>query len=352
MATLTAAQRQTQAEAVTAAFLVAMNRIGAGTLAESLVSWEQDVPLAGAAGAGARWLTRRVRSVMAQRRRAHRLAVAYYRLIRALRTGRTVGPEDGTTTLGELRGDFARLAGPLPDRLRAGAGLNPGAPGGSDVIPVERLDGWESDDERQERDAEDEAREALTNLGLRNLRWKLRDVDRDSPAEKRDADREEAHRKAGRRQAAASERIALNGGRGKVWDLAGKDKRVLGYIRVSQTGTPCSWCAMLISRGPVYRSRESGSVLSAGSRSVRKGTYEEGDLYHDNCKCTVEPVYSREQYKEGSLYALNREYEELWPKVTKGLSGKAARRAWRRFFYTQERARAQAAAQTQLAQEA
>lgn len=335
MATLSAAQRQAQAEAVTSAFLVAMSRIGAGTLAESLASWESDVPLAGAAGAGARWLTRRVGAVMAQRRRAHRLAVAYYRLMRALRTGRTVGPEDGTTTLGELRQDFARLAGPLPDRLRSSAGLNPGAPGGSDVIPVERLDGWDSDDERQERDAEAEAREALTNLGLRNLRWKLRNVDRDSRVEDADRAREEIHRRVGRRQAAASERIALNGGRGKVWDLANKDGRVLGYIRVSQTGTPCAWCAMLISRGPVYKRAERTRFL-------------EGDLYHDNCHCTVEPVYSRRQYEEGSLYALNRKYEELWPKVTRGLSGEAARRAWRRYFYTQEqaRARAQAAAQT------
>jgi hypothetical protein len=87
---------------------------------------------------------------------------------------------------------------------------------------------------------------------------------------------------------------------------------------------------MLISRGPVYRSE-------------RSAEYADGDKYHDNCHCFAEPVFSREQYNSSPLYALNRQYEELWPQVTKGLSGHAALRAWRRFIRTEQRAAAQEA---------
>jgi hypothetical protein len=76
---------------------------------------------------------------------------------------------------------------------------------------------------------------------------------------------------------------------------------------------------MLISRGPVYK-------------SSRSAEYADGDKYHDNCHCYAEPIFSRDQYAGSSLYALNRQYAGLWPTVTKGLSGKAALSAWRRFI--------------------
>jgi hypothetical protein len=86
---------------------------------------------------------------------------------------------------------------------------------------------------------------------------------------------------------------------------------------------------MLISRGPVYRSQNSAE-------------FADGDKYHDNCHCYAEPVFTREQYSGSATYELNRRYEELWPKVTRGLSGKAAVSAWRRFI-RQEQAAAQEA---------
>jgi hypothetical protein len=122
----------------------------------------------------------------------------------------------------------------------------------------------------------------------------------------------------------------MNGGRSTVWNHMQRDKRAIGYIRLSRTGTPCGWCAMLISRGPVYRSQNSAE-------------YADGDKYHDNCHCYAEPVFSREQYNGSSTYELNRRYEELWPKVTRGLSGKAAVSAWRRFIRQEQKAAAQEA---------
>jgi hypothetical protein len=54
-------------------------------------------------------------------------------------------------------------------------------------------------------------------------------------------------------------------------------------------------------------------------------------------------VFTQEQYSSSSTYELNRRYEELWPKVTRGLSGKAAVSAWRRFIRQEQQAAAQEA---------
>lgn len=88
---------------------------------------------------------------------------------------------------------------------------------------------------------------------------------------------------------------------------------------------------MLISRGPVYRSEQSATLKGGAA------TYEDGDKYHDNCNCYAMPIFSREEFSRSSLFALNREYGDAWPRVTRGLSGKAAVSAWRRYIKTQAR---------------
>jgi hypothetical protein len=333
-----------QAAALGTAFLIALNRLGAQTVRDSLASWVEDVPVVGAARAQARWLSRAVRAVMRRRGAAARLALAYYRLLRALRTGSTVGPDAGSTTLGELRQDFISLARGIPSRVRDAAGLTDEGLSDRTPVRIERLPGFGEADERLERAAEAEIRELLNNLGLRNLQKKIQEIDPEKPATKVDEERDLAHRQAGARQAAASERVAMNGARSTVWDLAQRDRRVLGYIRVSLTGTPCDWCAMLISRGFVPKSSRYRTQESAGPtrEQLESGEYGDGDKYHDNCHCYAEPVYSPGQL-EDDKYALNRKYAQLWPQVTRGLSGKAARQAWRRWFYQNEKKAAKAA---------
>src|SRR5690606_39139352 len=200
----------------------------------------------------------------------------------------------------------------------------------ADRILVEEIEGLREAEERIEAEAEAEIERHLAALGPANMERKLEDIDTSAPADDVDRRREEAHAQAGARQAAAAERAAMNGARSTVWNHSERDRRVIGYIRLSRTGTPCGWCAMLISRGPVYRSK-------------RSAEYADGDKYHDNCHCYAEPVFSREQYGSSSLYELNRRYEELWPKVTRGLSGKAAVSAWRRFIRQEQKAAAQEA---------
>ncbi|QSY58710.1 EndoU domain-containing protein [Bifidobacterium imperatoris] len=71
----------------------------------------------------------------------------------------------------------------------------------------------------------------------------------------------------------------LTGGRTTIEHWAKKDTRAIGWRRVSD-GDPCAFCAMLVTRGPVYTSAEKAG-LSAKT----------GKKYHPHCGCTVEVVY-------------------------------------------------------------
>ena len=364
---MTSAARQTETDQASAAFHLALTQIGVQTTAEALALWNE-VPAARRAATAAGWLRRAITLVMGRRRQARDLARAYYRLARALQTGTTVAdpyhPEPDHVILGDLRREFAALAGayqpPGPNNAdeaatgesgeaspapadesaptgdRAQEAPDDGGPEPDDEpedwerILVEELDGLREEEERIEREAEEELRVVLEALGTRNLDQRLSQVDDEQSAKDADRQREEAHRQAGAQQAAAASRVAMNGGRSTAWNHMRRDRRSIGYVRLSRTGTPCGWCAMLISRGPVYKSRESA-------------TFADGDRYHDNCHCYAMPVFNWQQYKGSELTALSREYEALWPQVTKGLSGKAAVSAWRRFIRQKQKAAAQEA---------
>ncbi|WP_018728514.1 hypothetical protein [Salinispora pacifica] len=318
---MTPAQRE--ADQASVAFHLALTQVGAATIEDALKIWA-DVPPTATTQTAGRWLTQAVRLVMTRRGQARALAMAYYRLIRALRVGRTVAdpwrPEPEYVTLQMLRDEFGELAGPVQKPLEDTPSTGADSVLDEDRIPVEEIDGNSAaEEERLERLAEREARIDLEALGPKNLEVKVSHIDTDAPAKEVDAARDEAHRSAGSRQAATAARVAMDGGRGIVWNYSDRDRRVIGYVRLSRTGAPCGWCAMLISRGPVYKT-------NATAR------YGDGDKYHDNCHCYAEPVYSREQWRTSTRYTLNRRYQALWPQVTKGLSGQAAVSAWRRFI--------------------
>lgn len=356
---MTRTTRQVETDEVSAAFHVALTQIGAQTTAEAMALWA-DVPVDRRAATAGSWLRRAITLVIGRRRQSRDLARAYYRLARALQTGKTTAdpyhPEPTYVTLADLRREFAELAGtysPPPGPAGEAATVDDGeaspAPGAEegrddeqgqapssrpgpdsddqeddpdwDRILVEELEGLREEEERIEREAEAELQIVLEALGPANL-------DRRLTVE--DADPDEAHRQAGSQQAAAASRVAMNGGRSTNWSHMTRDRRALGYVRLSRTGTPCGWCAMLISRGPVYKSRESA-------------TFNDGDRYHDRCHCYAMPVWTRDQYQSSALTALSRQYEALWPKVTKGHTGKDAVSIWRRFIRTKQRAAAQEA---------
>lgn len=100
-------------------------------------------------------------------------------------------------------------------------------------------------------------------------------------------------------------RQVLNRGRGTLVASVEADQRALGWARVTDA-SPCSFCRMLASRGPVY---SQGGGFSA----------------HGHCGCSVEPVYSEDQPWPGKA----QEWRAEWDDVTEGLSGADARLAFR-----------------------
>lgn len=346
--------REIEADEASATMQIALSYMGVKTMQEAIALW-QDVPPTGAAAAADKWLRTAVHLILTRRGRARDLGLAYYRLVRALQTGTTIAdprkPEPQYVSIEKLRREFRELVEPVlaqqpPPQGEPGSESQtlPADPVGEDEftivfddpedladetdatddidldrILVEEIAELEADQARLEREAEAEARIVLEALGPANLSNKLQVIDVQDPAEVVDAQRTEAHASAGSRQAAAGSRIVMNGARGTLWQVIDRDARAIGYVRMSRTGTPCGWCAMLISRGPAYASEKSA-------------TYSDGDLYHDNCHCYAVPVFSEQQYDSSPLFALNREYSALWPVITRGLGGKDAISEWRRYF--------------------
>lgn len=72
------------------------------------------------------------------------------------------------------------------------------------------------------------------------------------------------------------------------------------YARVATGRETCGWCWMLVSRGPVYHSRE-----SAG----------EGRKFHPFCDCLIVPVFDRQNWagRDAFLRA-----QKVWRSTTKG----------------------------------
>lgn len=360
---MTSPARQAEADRVEQVFHWALVQIGVATIEDALALW-QDVPRSEQAATSARWLSEGVELVMGYRAFTYEVALAYYRLVRALRTGSTVADprrnEPETISLETLRDEFDALADQIAEEVPVsqpqGAQDGPADPSGGDAPTTgseavtddenalyEPRPEWQAEDENEDDDilleeianlddlireadeaAEQEAAEQLDRLGIENLLDKLEQIESDKAAEV-EAARREAHAQAGARQAAAAERITLNAARGLVYSIGANDPRVLAWARYSQTGTPCGWCAMLISRGAVYRS---------ASTAQRQGRNQEENKYHDNCHCVPIPMFSDEQYANSPLFALNREYQDLWKNGDPewDLPKNPSLTQWRRYF--------------------
>jgi hypothetical protein len=328
--------RSEETAAVNRAFQAALAKQGAEALAEAVVIWNQ-LPADRASEVSAVWLGKAVHMILTRRERSRELGLAYYRLVRALRTGKTVGdkrrPEPKYVSIDKLRREFEALAASKPLPKIEDAKSIPRA----DRIEVDFVLDIDEIADRQDRATDVYARNDLAYLGPNSYKKAVaQEIGDGSSVSAADADksREELRKKAGYRQASSAERHVLNGARSMIWEAGSKDKELIGFIRLSRTGTPCGWCAMLISRGAVYRGTQGSSA---------EVTFGDLDLYHDNCKCYAEPVYSEEQESSDPSYALNREYKRLWPIVTKGLGGKEALAAWRRYFREQQKTQSQSA---------
>lgn len=140
----------------------------------------------------------------------------------------------------------------------------------------------------------------------------------------------------------SASRHMLVGGREVQMELIDSDDAILGYIRVTD-GDPCSFCALLASRGPVYKQK---SFLNADSKFAKHpkfaGISREEAKVHDNCACQLEPVY----VKAGNTWpGRSREFRRLYnDKVAGKYSSHDLRRAFRREYEARQR---EAATQSQ-----
>lgn len=358
---MTSPARTAEADRVETVYFWALNQLANEVLLDAEDLW-QDVPKTGQAKTAGWWLKQVIALVMLRRAQARDLAIAYYRLVRALRTGHTITDparnEEGSVSLERLRDEFEAEVDAIDQEVASHAPAdnqttNPPlttpqdatgqpsdsqAPDPSDPGPEPAYtDAMYEDDEdilleeiadldklieEQDRAAEEEASVILDQLGIENMLNKLDQIDQQQAAEEADKQAQEAHEAAGRRQAAAAQRITMNAARGLVYNLADTDKRVIAWARYSRTGTPCGWCAMLISRGAVYKTRK-----SAGDQ----------DKYHDNCRCIAIPIFFPEQM-DSDLFALNRQYKALWDSRIKGkYGGDLALTKWRRIIRDQHK---------------
>lgn len=111
------------------------------------------------------------------------------------------------------------------------------------------------------------------------------------------------------RLSGAASRLAIQGARQAVLASVQADPAAMAWAR-GLGPRPCYFCAMLASRGPVYK-----SSASAGFEA------------HNHCMCYAIPVFSAGQGAPGW-----QQLQDDWQRVTKGLSGQDARKAWRNYW--------------------
>lgn len=116
--------------------------------------------------------------------------------------------------------------------------------------------------------------------------------------------------------------LALEGGREVVHEAVQEDEEAIGWARVGKED-PCAFCAMLISRGAVYRSE-----ATAGGRKNKNFVGDEMFKFHDHDRCVAVPVFDPTDPILDRAEAL---YDQ-WLQATSGHSNQAARNVWRDYW--------------------
>ena len=105
-----------------------------------------------------------------------------------------------------------------------------------------------------------------------------------------------------------------NGGRQTTKMAVDADPEAVAWARVPGGAESCAFCTMLISRGPVYKSRE-----SAGG----------DEAYHAHCDCKIVPVYDVNDWPGRDDYLA---IKNLWFDKTKGVSSAGKLAAFRQYL--------------------
>lgn len=341
----------------------AQARLGLAAAYLSLVEWES-VSSLNAAATAMEWLAKSLRAIAAIRKMSRQLAISYYQLTRALETGRTLGVPEGSTgdvTLGSLRKNFrdaaldiasipsSRTRSDDPDirwfeetlRAQAAQGsensrsvriadvqIDPliqklmDVEGQDDSRPI-TIDKHDWPEAMSFREVETAYRDLLRKQAVEHSADAVKTIRSDeSLTPDRAIDQiETAHASAGSIGSGIVDGAGMDGGREVVNQAIRKDRLVKAVARGTSTD-PCAFCAMLASRGFVYRNEKSA------------GLSDEIEKFHNNCHCFPIVRFVR----ESELPEMNRYFQEKWSEVTDGYFGLEARKAWRRWIYAQRKA--------------
>lgn len=128
--------------------------------------------------------------------------------------------------------------------------------------------------------------------------------------------------RAGVTLSGTASRLALEGGRSVIDETVQSDEAAIGWMRITDAD-PCAWCAMMASRGAIYKSAETAG-RAKNDRFVGEGAFK----WHDHCGCAAAPVWSHDDPR---LEHADNLYDQ-WLQHTQGYSGKDAINAWRRYW--------------------
>lgn len=313
------------------------------------------------------WISPALRIIMAVRRKSSRLARRYYRLARAIETGSTLGLPDSMTEgskikMEVLRDEYREVLQEIADLGTDVTATDPDekffeqkavaskpaakpksgtreelfsavdldsyiedwlqeiADDDGDFITVDPFD-WAFSTEEVEgikKAFEAAIKKDVIEVGDR----KIKDI-RQSNANSGElvVRLEEQKDATGSAAAGRVDRYGINAGR-DVIDLAAFRDRKVRVVARGLGPNPCSFCAMLASRGFVFRSKYTATAAKDKDGDIKR--------YHDNCHCY--PIVRFVDVSE--LPAANQWLMAQWPIVTKGTHTKVARAVWRKWWRT------------------
>jgi hypothetical protein len=148
----------------------------------------------------------------------------------------------------------------------------------------------------------EQVRTSLRVVGPTDYANKMRDIRRlDLDPLRQRALEADAKQVTARKVASSVVRHAQAGGRQTIIDAVASDRLALGYVRVTRA-KPCFFCAMLASRGLVFAQ---DSFDMSDPRFTGDGTVK----VHDECGCTMKPVYNRKTDEAMQAIA---PFEDMW----------------------------------------
>jgi hypothetical protein len=145
-----------------------------------------------------------------------------------------------------------------------------------------------------------------------------------------------------KRAEAAMQKAVADSGRAQIVAAVAGDDKALGFRRVPRPGA-CYWCLLLAMRTTTRKSpaefkdyrtpggmggpRHWGVYKSRASAGQFSGEAGEVNRYHNNCHCTVEPIFDDSFVPPGFLLSAERLYADVARKAKSGDKANAFRRA-------------------------